>query len=488
MSALPGPKDRSFGLGVAWQMQSNLLRFSQEMAAEFGDLAFFRVGPLKICLLNHPDLIHEALSTRVKWFPKYQRPIRQLAKMDGQAITVTEGDAWLRGRRVVQPAFHQSHFAAYGEIVVKATNAMIDGWEPNAIVDVEEAFRRLTLQTMTQTLLGDDAASQAKLIEDASREFLAIITRELYRPFDLPDWLPLPSKFRKRRAVRQVRGFVERVIDARRAVGRTRGDLLSILMQAAVDAAGADERRRRLSNQQALDEAIGLFRAGHDAMSSLLTWTTALLAQHPAIAVKVREEVQSVTGGSPVESKDWPQLAYTECVAKESLRLYPPAWMLFVRQAAEDVELTCGESGPYRIPRGTQVFVTPWSVHRDPRFFSNPRSVDPDRFLPDRIAAIRPHAFIPFGIGPHACIGNAYSLMHATLSVAVLAQRGRWNVTPPHDLAPEPVLPLRIRGGLRILIACERSTDSFARSRPITAGDSTLPLVPKSAFGSRISL
>ena len=464
MSALPGPKDHSFGLGLARRMQSNLLQFSQEMAAEFGDLAFFRVGPLKICLLNHPDLIHEALSTRAKSFPKYERPIRQLAKMDGQAITMTEGDAWLRGRRVVQPAFHASQLGPYGEIVVQATREFASRRQTEGTVYAAEDFRRLTLQTMTQTLFGARAAKQAEVIENASREFLDIISRELYRPFDLPDWLPLPSKIRKRRAVRQVRDFVRGVVEDRRLESGDHGDLLSTLLHAA----DQDAAPRRLSNEQALNEAIGLFRAGHDAMSSLLAWTTALLAQHPAIAAKVRDEVQTVTGGRPVKSKDWPQLAYTECVVKESLRLYPPAWMLFIRRAAEDMELACGEAGPYRIPRGTQVFVTPWSVHRDARFFPNPLGVDPERFLPDGIAAIRPHAFIPFGIGPHACIGNAYSLMHATLSMAVLAQHCRWNVMPSRDLVPEPVLPLRMRGGLRISIACERSTAGFARLRPIT--------------------
>jgi cytochrome P450 len=264
MATLPGPTDRAFGLRLARRMQTDMLSFSEELAAEFGDLAFFRVGPLKICLLNHPELIHEALSTRVKSFPKYQRPIRQLAKMDGQAITVTEGDGWLRGRRVVQPAFHADRFEAYGEIVVRATSAMAERWDRQATIDAESEFRRLTLQTMTQTLLGDEAASQAEVIGGASREFLSIISRELYRPFDLPDWLPLPSKFRKRRAVRQVREFVERVIAVRRAEGGRGDDLLSLLLHAA-DQEGT---HRRLSNRQALDEAIGLFRAGHDAMSS----------------------------------------------------------------------------------------------------------------------------------------------------------------------------------------------------------------------------
>jgi cytochrome P450 len=154
MSALPGPKDHSFGLSLARRMQADLLQFSQEMAAEFGDLAFFRVGPLKICLLNHPDLIHEALSTRVKSFPKFERPIRQLAKMDGQAITVTEGDAWLRGRRVVQPAFQASRLDPYGEIVVEATRDLASRWQAEETVDAAEEFRRLTLQTMTRTLFG----------------------------------------------------------------------------------------------------------------------------------------------------------------------------------------------------------------------------------------------------------------------------------------------------------------------------------------------
>lgn len=202
--------------------------------------------------------------------------------MDGQAITVTEGAPWLRGRRVVQRAFHPDRFADYGEIVLRATREMLDRWQPDATLDAKDEFRRLTLQTMTRTLLGDEAACQAELMENASREFLTIITRELYRPFHLPDWLPLPSKFRKRRAIRQVRGFVQGVVDARRSGGDEASDLISLLLRAA-DQEGSHQR---LSNQQALDEAIGLFRAGHDAMSSLLTWSLALMAQHPAVEAR----------------------------------------------------------------------------------------------------------------------------------------------------------------------------------------------------------
>ena len=260
----------------------------------------------------------------------------------------------------------------------------------------------------------------------------------------LPDWLPLPGKAGKKWSIRRLDETIRRFIRDRRATGEDKGDLLSILLL-AVDEEGDG---KGLTDEQARDQCMTLFLAGHDTTAAGLAWVGWVLARHPDIAARVAAEVDSALGGREPTQPDLPSLAYTERVVKESLRHYPPAVAVFGREALQDVEI-----GGWTIPKGGVVRAVSYVTHHDPRWFPDPDRIDPDRFTPDRIAHQHPLAYFPFGAGPRVCIGQSFAMMEMVLLTAMLAQR--FTLTPaPGQGEPElsPQLSLRPKGGLRLTL------------------------------------
>jgi cytochrome P450 len=327
---------------------------------------------------------------------------------------------------------------------VTATRRLLDRWPAAGEVDVTTEMTRLALEVIAQALFGSEVADHAEALAVAVRDFSEAMFNELAAPFDLPDWLPLPSKIRKRRAISTVDHFLRDLIRRRSAAPADRGDLLSMLLL-AVDEGGDG---RGMTDAQARDEAVALFRAGHDATAAGLTWACQMLATHPGILDRAVAEVQTVAGVRPADIADLPRLEYLGQVVRETLRLYPPAWSLFARKAVEDTELA-----GYRVPRGSFLYVFPWGVQRNPRYFPRPESFDPDRFAPGRVAEMPVYGYIPFGVGPHVCIGKEFALMQMTLTLATLLQRVRLSPVAGQRLVePEPHIAVRPRGGLRLRV------------------------------------
>jgi len=203
-----------------------------------------------------------------------------------------------------------------------------------------------------------------------------------------------------------------------------------------------------MTDEQARDEAMTLFNAGHDTSAAGLTWLWYLVATHPEVEQKLRDEAQSVLGGRPATYADIPALRYSTMVVKETLRLYPPTWGLIPREAIEAVPL-----GDYVIPKGGWIYIYPWILHHDPRFFPEPYQFVPERFSPGRIEHIPQHAYIPFGAGPHVCIGNTFATMEMVLAVSTMIQRVRLQLPANHPpVVPEPYVAIRPRGGLRMRV------------------------------------
>jgi len=441
----PGPKGLLTMLRLARQAGTDPLGCFLDLAQTYGDLIMLRLGPVRFCLLNHPDLVRDVLVHQAKSFRKPERLKRNLAKVVGNGLLTNEGDSWLRQRRLVQPAFHNRRMAHYAEIVVEKTHPMMGDW-PNAnAINIADAMTHLTLTIIAQALFNVDVASQAPQLRSAVRVIAGTLAREARLPFSLPDWLPLPSKIRKRRAQRFVDQLIWDIIRQRRATGEDRGDLLSMLLL-AVDEEGDGGG---MTDQQARDEALTLFLAGHDSTAAGLTWTWYLIARHPAVEARLTEEIDATLGGRPPSWDDLPRLAYTEAVIKESLRMYPPNWGTFPRQAVTDVEL-----GGYVLPKGCQVLVSPYVLQHDPRSFPDPKQFDPERFSPGRAESIPQFAYIPFGAGPRVCIGNTFAMMTMKLIVAAVLQQYRLRLAPGQGEAEvEPLLVLRPKGGLNMNVS-----------------------------------
>jgi cytochrome P450 len=239
--------------------------------------------------------------------------------------------------------------------------------------------------------------------------------------------------------------LIRDIIRERRTAGVDRDDLLSMLLL-AVDEEGSGGG---MTDQQARDEALTLFLAGHDSTAAGLTWTWYLIARHPAVAGRLTEEVETTLAGRPPAWDHLPQLTYTEAVIKESLRLYPPNWGTFPREAVDDVEL-----GGFVVPKGCQVLVSPYVLHHDPRSFPDPDRFDPERFLSERAESIPQFAYIPFGAGPRVCIGATFALMTMKLVLATVLQEYRLALAPGQgEPEIEALLVLRPDGGLRLTVS-----------------------------------
>jgi cytochrome P450 len=435
----PGPRDWCFGVTIGLRSLREPLLFLPEMARRYGDVTHIHVGPIHTYLINHPNLIREVLITKGKSFRKWERQKRVFRKIDGEGLINSEGDFWLRQRRLIQKAFHRSRLGRYADIIVDLTRRRLDGWTAGAAINLDQEMSQLSLEITGATLFGVNLRDQAARLGEIAEVLRETFVREFLTPLPLPDWLPLPSKRRMRWAIRNLDTFIAGIIRDRRTSGEDKGDLLSMLLL-AVDEQGDGTG---MTDRQARDEAVTLFNAGHDSTSAGLAWTCYFIARNPGVQSRLREELDTVLGGRVATFEDLPRLTFADTVVKESLRIFPPTPALINRQAVTEVEV-----GGYQLPPGSLVILSPYVTQRDSRWFPEPERFDPDRFAHGRLEKIPEYAYFPFGAGPHVCIGNTFAMMEITLVVTTLVQRFHLELMPGQEnLAPELKVSLRPMGG-----------------------------------------
>lgn len=413
---------------------------------DYGDLVYFSIGGMRYYWAFHPDLARQLLVTQAKRFRRTGRQVEVLREWDGDGLVTSDGEHWVRQRRLVQPAFHPRRFAAYGEAMTAATSRLLDHWQAagSGSLEMNSEMTDLTLEIMARTFFGADLGGQTKPLGEAVAVLSQYATREIGKPFSLPNWVPLPGIRRKVQAVRFLNETLDGLIQRRRDSREDGGDLLSMLLQATDDEGDG----RGMTDEQVRHEAMTLFMAGHDTTAGTLPWVWYLLAKHPSAYARVVEELDRVLAGRTPQADDLAQLTYTQMVIQETLRLYPQAYVLFARVASEDLEL-----GGYQIPRGSQLYPSPYIIHHDSRWHTDPERFDPERFTPERFEQLPPCAWIPFGAGARACIGQAFAMLEMTLIVATVLQRVRLTLAPGQgDPVPLALFSLRPQGGLRMQV------------------------------------
>lgn len=454
----PGPADWTLGIRLARQIVSDLLDFYTNIQRQYGDIVYMRLGPYQDYSLFHPDLIREVLVEKAREFIRFEWPIGVLAQWNGEGLLISEGETWLRHRRILQPAFHRGRFYRYAEEITTATSKLLNRLEnEQAAVDFEQAMTDLTTAVICRAMFGSDLGDERAQVRRAVGVLSRLAVHEMSTPVRLPDWLPLAGKQEKRWAMQTLDDTVRRFIRARRAAGTDQGDLLSMLLL-AVDEEGD---KRGLTDEQARDHCVTIFLAGHDTTAAGLIWVGWALASHPEIARRAAAEVDRVLGNRSPKFEDLPQLPLVECVVKETLRRWPPAPAVFPRRALHDMEI-----GGYPIPKGAIIRVWSYVVHHDPRWFPDPERFDPDRFAPGKAEQIPAGAYIPFGMGPRTCIGNNFAMTEMTLVTAMLLQRFE---IAPADSQREPALEvamsLRPRGGMRLRLTPRKAAVPVRQGR-----------------------
>jgi cytochrome P450 len=437
----PGPKGH-FLLGNLPDFGHDMLGFFANCARQYGDVVSLRLAGFPACLLNHPKHFEYVLISNHRNFIKHSFFWRHVTSLFGESLLTSEGDSWLRRRRLAAPAFHGERIASYGRVMVDYGERMLRRWRDGEVRDIHQEMMHLTMEIVTRTLFDIEMTGTiSDEVGDAFNMATAEVGVRFRRPFKVPEVIPIPGNLRYRRAVRRLNELVYGIIKERRGDQSDRGDLLSMLL------AARDEDGSAMSDQQLRDEVITLFLAGHETTALVLTWTWYLLGQHPEKEAKLFAELTRVLGGRMPTVEDMPQLSYTEMIVLESMRLYPPAYA-FGREAVADCEI-----GGYHIPRGTTLFLSPWVAHRDERYFERPEEFEPERWEGDFIRRLPKLSYLPFGGGPRVCIGNSFALMEATLLLATIARKFKLRLASSQAIKPFPSITLRPLAEMRMTVS-----------------------------------
>ncbi len=436
----PGPKGRLL-TGNLLDYTRDHLGFLTRCARRYGDVVGLRFVNVHVYLLNHPDHVEYVLVRNNRNFVKSRGERISLGFL-GNGLLTSEGSFWRRQRRLAQPAFHRERIAAYGGVMVERAGRMVAGWRSGEVRDVHEDMGRLTLEIVARTLFGVPLRpAEFEEVGDA----LATISRRFTGRggvfFQVPEKVPTPGNLRMRRAIRRLDALIYGIIRDRRASGEDAGDLLSMLL-----AVRDEETGEGMTDEQLRDEAMTVFLAGHETTANALSWTWRLLAEHPEVESRLFEELREVLADRSPAVEDLPQLRYTDMVVKESMRLYPPAWA-FGREALADCEI-----GGYHVPAGTQLIMSQWVMHRDPRYYEEPGEFRPERWGDGSAEQLPKYAYFPFGGGPRLCIGQSFAKMETVLLLATIARKFRLHPAPGERVTPQPSITLRPKNGMRMVL------------------------------------
>ena len=432
-------------VGVVGDFLKDPTSYMLKAAQRYGDLVRLKLGPRELLLVANPDMMRRVVQENVKNYVKRYGAIGDLL---GDGLVTSNGEPWLRQRRLMQPAFHHRQIAGYAATIVEETQRMLDGWEAAARegrpLDMAAEMMALTQSIIVRTMFSTEVRADSQRIGAAFTTVLDHVVGRSYSPIKPPERWPTPANRRYRAALDYLERTVYGMIAERRRSGERPADLLSMLIEAEDADTG-----ERMPDRQIRDEAMTIFFAGHETTASTLGWALHLLTRYPAAQRRLREEQAAALAGRAPEVGDLAQLPYGRMVLDEALRLYPPGW-LFSRYALADDEL-----GGYHIPAGSVLAISPFVLHHLPQYWEQPEGFDPERFTPERSAGRHKFAYMPFLAGPRKCIGDGFALLEMQLVLPTILRRYRLSAVPGFPV--RPVVRGTIRPGPQVWMHVERA-------------------------------
>lgn len=436
---MPGPRGRSL-VGSLLEVRRDRLNFITHATEKYGDLICFRMGPKRLYLLNHPDHARHVLCDNVA---NYQKGLglKDAEPLLGGGLLTSDGELWTSQRRLLQTVFGNKRIEEFSDLMVEAAHSMVERWQERActeqVVDIAHEMVALTINILGSTLFRTDLTEGT---EEISRD-LTVLTRwamsRMTSLLKLPIYFPTRENRRARAALRRLESLVERIIRECQHVDSAGNEtLISILTHQNSQSGGGANRK------QMRDEVMTLLLAGHETTAATLAWTWYSLARNPEVERRLHAEVDEVLDGRRATLSDVPRLVYTRMLVSETLRLYPPVWLL-PRKAINSDRID-----QHVIPPNSDVLVSVYTIHRHPLFWDDPKRFDPCRFAPDNGAERDPFAYLPFGAGPRTCLGSRFGLMEVVLAVAMIAQRFSLRLIEDREVEPEASLTLHPRRGL----------------------------------------
>ena len=430
-----------FFWGVLPEFQKDNLKLFTEVA-KMGDVVHMRFGFTHMYQVNHPDGIQHVLQFNNKNYSRDSFGNNLVKLVSGINLFTSDGHYWLNQRRLMQPSFHRRNYDHFGQIMTDATLRMMEHWQTiiheNEYLNMHHEMTRLTMEVVGQALFSVDLSDASNVLGNAFMTTTAHVQHRFNHPFYPPLFIPTRLNREVNRAMRDVERILQEMIDDRRRTGERKEDMMTMLMEARYEDTGEPMNDEQLRNE--LGVMIG---AGQETTSNLLTWIFHLLSTNPEVEAKLLEEYERVLGGRVPTMADLPHLTYSKMMVDEALRLYPPAWAVSTRVALED-DVIIG----YRVPKGGNVFISPYVLHHDPRFWDDPEQFIPERFTEDKVETRHKYAYIPFGAGPRKCIGNTFALTETYLILATLLPKYRLTTQPGYKVEPAAEFTLRVKGGL----------------------------------------
>jgi cytochrome P450 len=416
------------------EFRADSLGFVLKCAREYGDWVPFRLGRRKLLLVSDPRAIEEVLLTKSREFKKHFA-LQLTRQLLGNGLLNSEGEFWLRQRRLAQPAFLRDRIREYGRMMIEVVGQNIADWRPGDRKDLVVEMMMLTLKIATRTLFDSDDTRDGEIVREELTKSVRLFNERFKSFFRFPTGWPTPKNLRQRRITRALNAVIYRYIDQRRQEPLAgRHDLLSLLLQARDEAADGGSG---MTDAQLRDELMTLFLAGHETTAVALSWAWFLLCEHADVDARLAAEVRAEVGDRPLSADDVPRLKYTEAVVLETMRLYPPAYLLG-REALHDVMIA-----GHLIPKGLTLFMAQWVTQRDPRWWRGPEVFRPERWLDGSTKDLPKYAYFPFGGGPRVCIGNTFAMMETVVVLAEIARRFRFERVGHEALLPLPSITLR---------------------------------------------
>jgi cytochrome P450 len=407
-------------LGHALRFRRRPLEFLQSLRP-LGDVVTIRLGWKPVYIINDPELIRRILVADAQKF-EMGVLLEKVQPFIGKGLITLRGAAHRQHRRLLQPAFHHGRIAQYADVMHLLALARSDSWQDGTPVAMDVELMELAMAVVGKTLFSTD------LNQDAVDEVIASmpilldgIRKRVLAPTDLLEKLPTADNRRFYSAIRRIHQVVDRVVADYRRTGLDHGDLVSMMLMARDEETGEG-----LSNDQVRDEVLTMLAAGTQTTATTMAWALHIMSTRTEVQDRVYAEIRDVLGDRAPTYQDLPRLEYLRRVVTETLRLYPPAWLLS-RRASVEVTL-----GGHVLPAKAPVLFSPYAVHRDPGLYPEPDLFDPDRWSPERARTVLRPAFIPFGAGARQCLGEGFAWVEATVVLATLLNRWRVRPVPGH--------------------------------------------------------
>lgn len=413
MKKLPStqaPKHPLFGDVI--HLAKDPLNFLSEQRDKMGDV--YQLSSLfgKVAIVNHPDLVDYILRLNSKNYVK-SKGYETLKVLLGEGLLTSEGDFWRSQRRLMQPAFYKEKLSHIVEVMLKQTEDFFAEWEQKyqvgATIDVSSEMNKIALRVVAKSLFESEIGDDVTKMNENLPFVLEKSSIRILKPTQLPRWIPTPENRKEQNSIRQIEKVVFKIIENRRKSEAEHQDLLSLLMSSKDEETG-----RYMDDNQLRDEVMTIFLAGHETSANALAYFLYLMDKNPGVLQKLKEELHAVTSGQPLKAHHLHRLKYMQQCIHETLRLYPPAWIIG-RRPLEDDQL-----GGYKLPKSYQALICTYTMHRNPIFWDKPDEFNPDRFSDENTKKIPKGAYMPFGGGARLCIGNNFAMYEMQIVIANL--------------------------------------------------------------------